>query len=214
MRVLEVPSPTAYAYLTDLAMKGTVHEWQFVRQFAKAKFNVLLMSTLFRSVCYGAVRWLSYKLMVLRCEGYGTLKPVAVGLVYKWFGFDILCRRQNKGMNPVFVLAPWRVWRRWTEQHCRIKSGSCTITRKGRFWKGQKEVRRWAISRKVLEVKKAVGVRFSGLSRRLWDLYDVNCVCSWGVVLISCKQCQLFCFARQSGTGESNWFAARCRERS
>lgn len=85
-RALEGPTLILYVYLTALAMKGIVHERQFVMQIAKVKFNVMFLVVILWFVCYGAVSPLSYERVMDECNGHETFLCVLIEIVDEWFG--------------------------------------------------------------------------------------------------------------------------------
>lgn len=76
--------------MTGLAVDGTVHERQLVRQILEVGFNELYLSELPRLVSDYAERRLSYERIMVGCEEYGILIGVPLAMVEEWFWFGIL----------------------------------------------------------------------------------------------------------------------------
>lgn len=98
------PTLIVHAYLTGLAMEGAVLERQLVGKVAKVKFNLLSLSALFWFVRYGVVRWLLYERMMVRFQGYGTLRAVPIELVGEWLKLSVLKLIRNMEGDLVLAL--------------------------------------------------------------------------------------------------------------
>lgn len=103
-RVCGVRLLSYYAHLTYISMEGTVPERRLVSQIAKKSFSVTQLGAFLHLFRCDELKRLWYELMMVGCEGYGTLLRIPVEIVEAWFGYDILRRIIHRKMDPVLAL--------------------------------------------------------------------------------------------------------------
>lgn len=103
-RLLAVPTPEVYAYLTELVIGGTLHRQRCISRIAEAEFNIMSLKAVFRQVLFGEVRRLSYECMMVGCHGSSAMVRLPTAMIEELFELGILCLIRKMEMDLVLTL--------------------------------------------------------------------------------------------------------------
>lgn len=103
--MLEMQTLVVSLNLAGPTMEGRVHEKKVLWRIAELRFYEMFRVAFLCQVRYGAVRRLSYKPMMMECEGVGRLLRVLSAMVDAWFEPSLRHHKCNKEIDPVLALS-------------------------------------------------------------------------------------------------------------